>query len=64
MKKRGRPALCDEPTHPVTTRLPVSLADQAMRLALRDGLSLHDVVRTAVRIYVARNRQRQPIGPH
>lgn len=54
---RGRPPLCQEPTQPVTTRLPQSVADAAMRMAIRQGQSLHHVVREAVRDFVARNRQ-------
>lgn len=59
-KRRGRPRECDEPMHPVTTRLPESLSDSVQQIALHRGASVHQVMRDAVRYFVATNRQERP----
>lgn len=55
--RRGRPRECDEPMHPVTTRLPQSVSDGVQQIAVRRGESVHTIMREAARDFVARNRQ-------
>jgi hypothetical protein len=56
-RRRGRPREMSEQAYPITTRLPASDHDAIMRMAIRSGKSVHQEVRDAVRLYVARNRQ-------
>jgi len=56
-KKRGRPAEYAEPMHPITTRLPESVADRIQQIAVHRGTSVHIVLREAAASFVARNRQ-------
>lgn len=59
--RRGRPSVSPgEPTYPVTTRLPQSMADQVMRIARREGVDVADVVRSALRDFCS---EKSTIGP-
>lgn len=49
----GRPRLVDgETTDPVTIRLPASLHDRACEVALREGISVRQVLRAAISAYL------------
>lgn len=61
-KKRGRPAQFSERMHPVSTRLPESLHDALMRLAIRRGQSVHEIVRNTLSNAVSVARTRQDSG--
>ncbi|HEX5215768.1 MAG TPA: ribbon-helix-helix protein, CopG family [Vicinamibacterales bacterium] len=63
-KRRGRPALSLEPTHPITSRVPQSHFDSIARLAIRRGVSVHGIVREAIASFVASNRHHRDRVPH